>query len=58
VQGAAESLLGKFIDEDRKPSGVSVSMMFGSPGREETHAKKKAKKKHKAPDDAGVSEVS
>ena len=47
VRGAAESLLHKFTDDERKPMGVSVSMMFGSPGREEMHDKKKGKKKEK-----------
>jgi len=59
VQGAAESLLHKFTDDDRKPAGVSVSMMFGSPGREEMHDKKKGKKKKKDnphPDDHNMEE--
>jgi hypothetical protein len=55
VQGAAESLLHKFTDDERKPMGVSVSMMFGSPGREEMHGKKKGKKKKDNPHPEGHS---
>jgi len=57
VQGAAESLLHKFTDDDRKPAGVSVSMMFGSPEMEEGHKKKgKKKKDNPHPDDQGMEE--
>jgi hypothetical protein len=35
--------------------GVSVSMMFGSPGREEMHDKKKGKKKKDNPHPEGHS---